>query len=136
MVAAFEERGGDLLRPAIAPHGKLHGASRGNLANHAAKLRSAFDALAIDFRDHIVFFQARFGCRAIFHDFPQHHATFRGQLEFLGFFRGYFVGFHAQPTRVPEGKFKIPGFGCGRLLAQLFNLLPKRLALSLLDLWR
>src|SRR5258708_14430379 len=47
------------LRAPVAPHRELDAAPRGNLMNHAAKLRRAFDALSVDFHHHVIFLEAR-----------------------------------------------------------------------------
>ena len=74
----FPESNGYGLGVAITPHGELCGAPRGNLADHAAKLRRAFDALPIDFRDDVVFLETRFRGRTVRNDGAENDAAFGG----------------------------------------------------------
>ena len=66
--------------------------------NHAAELRRAFDTLAIDFCDHVIFFQTSFGRGAVRNDSPKQRAAFGGKLQFLSFLGGDFLHFDAKPT--------------------------------------
>ena len=88
--------------------------------DHAAELRRAFDALPVDFRHYVILLQAGFGRRAVRNNLSQYHAAFGGQLQCLGFVRGHFMCFHAEPARTIVTDDDIQVIGCNSRLD--FNL--------------
>src|SRR5205085_6908981 len=83
---------------AVAPHGELRGAAGRNLPYHAAKLCRAFDALAVDFRNDVVFLEAGFRGRTVRNDGTDNHAALGGKFQLL---RGVAVDlakFYAKPA--------------------------------------
>src|SRR6201984_3684123 len=98
-LVGFAEGDANGLSAAIAPHGDLRGASGGDFPNHAAELRRAFDALAIDFRHHVIFLEGGFRRRTVRNDGAENDAAFSGKFQFLGGFAGDLVEFHTEPTR-------------------------------------
>src|SRR6266849_244057 len=64
-IFGFAESDAQGLRFAISPQCKLRGAACRNFVDHAAELRGAFDALAVDFRHHVVFLEACLGGGAV-----------------------------------------------------------------------
>src|SRR5882724_3117056 len=55
----------DVLRAAVAPDRKIRTAAGWDFVNHAAKLLRSLDALAVEFKHHVIFFQASLGRGAV-----------------------------------------------------------------------
>ncbi len=88
----------DGLRTPVAPDGQLNGAASRSFVDHPAELYSAFDTLAVEGGDNVVFLQGGLCCRAVRRDVAEYDALFGRKPQFFYRIRVDVACFGAEPA--------------------------------------